>query len=266
MNNANQVPSMADTANTIAADDVFWGVEGSATQPFVPYFRVAAGPGPATGLAAESGLHLLRRLADGRFASIWRFEAAEGPEHVERLFAWMWSQPNRWLVWGRIASGLGGACLSKQVAREASEADVMGGPPAPTASLELEFGDPVPEPDVDDPEDDPVAVWCYCDETGRGRDARYTLHLRHGGSLVAAFFTLRYGKASERDRVWDWMQHQTGRYRDFSAYLDANGADKLKKLIYAGMLETERAVKKAGLGSGGLRPLRFWPGPATDDE
>jgi len=76
---------------------------------------------------------------------------------------------------------------------------------------------------------------------------------------------LKYDRRSERDRVWDWMQHQTGRYREFETFFQASGEDALKKLIYRGMLETERAVKKAGLGSGGVRPLRFWPGPEASD-
>lgn len=265
----------AKSIPTIPFDAIEWGVEGCPVQPFVPFLD-------QTGLlGAEPRLHLLRAHdgPDAGYASVWVYEGDGVARELSSVFAWMWSRPDLWTAWGRAAVGLGPGYLNHVVARDLPDLGVMtetdgveprGRGHAGLPGLERPRLDVRPRAGDDDDDDDEAEdeatrqLWCGCGETGSGRYRKFELKMWHGRDSDQAFFRLRYDKASERDRVYDWMQHQTQRYREFAAYHEANGSDALKKLIYGGMLETERTVKKAGLGSGGTRPLRFWPGPSME--
>ena len=241
---------------------VVFGSADAGTQRFAPFLDEAAmlGDVPA--------VHLVGRLGGegAEFASVW-MHPDTSTERTHRVFAWMWSQVDLWTAWGRAAVGLGPEYLSRTV-----DAAVPRDEPAALPMLDIlqadRFGDagtmplPMDAPfgDEDDVED-PGTLYCGCRDEGHGREKTFLVAMYHADARARPFFALRYSKASERDRVWDWMQHQTGRYGEFKEHFFEHDADSLRKLIYRGMLETERSVRKAGMGSGGMRPLRFWPGP-----
>jgi len=242
-------------SRSVPADAVFFGVEDVPLQPFVPYLDVACL------LGTTPSLHLVRGMDDGseRYDSIWVFGGAVDPDHAGRLFAWMWSRPDRWSVWGRAATGLGPAYLSGMVARETADA-VLTEPSTVDAIA------PWPaDLDEDDDENDPGNIWCGCNNKVWGKEKSYSIILYHEKTRSDPIFSLVLDRKGDRDRIWDFIKHQTGRYREFADLVNAHGREALEKLIFASMLETERAVKKAGLGSGGLRPLRVWPGPESVD-
>lgn len=241
---------------SVPADAVFLGVEDGPVQSFVPYLDAACL------LGTTPSLHLVRGMDDGsrRYESVWRFDDAADPDHAGRMFAWMWSRPDRWSVWGRAATGLGPAYLSGMVARET--ADVGLTEPA-TVDVLVTLPSNIEEDQEDDPDRD--RIWCACDDKTWVREKTYSILLYHDGRRSDPVFSIVFDRKGDRDRIWDFMRHQTGRYREFVDLVNAQGQAALQKVIFASMLETERAVKKAGLGSGGLRPLRFWPGPESAD-
>lgn len=82
----------------------------------------------------------------------------------------------------------------------------------------------------------------------------------HRGHDVSPFWTMLFRENWERDRFYDWWVHQNDRLADVAEFLETNSKADLEKLLLHKMLLTEQAVRKAGLGSGGRRPLRFWRG------
>ncbi len=93
-----------------------------------------------------------------------------------------------------------------------------------------------------------------CD-TKRG----YVLELQRKSRDAADWKTV-YDRASERDRLCDWLRWQKPRFLDFLDYAARNGDEGLTRLLTDEMFETERSVKKQGRGAGGVRPLRMWRG------
>jgi hypothetical protein len=86
------------------------------------------------------------------------------------------------------------------------------------------------------------------------------LEMRRGSR--ATFFDLGFGAEWERERFWDWLKWQTGRFEDIAADVATHGAEQVRQALLHEMLSTEQAVKKRGLGAGGRRPLIFWRGEA----
>lgn len=71
---------------------------------------------------------------------------------------------------------------------------------------------------------------------------------------------IRFGRAAERDRLYDWLRWQKPRFGEFLDYAEKFGREGLSKRLIAEMFETERRVKKEGQSAGGSRPLRMWRG------
>ena len=73
-------------------------------------------------------------------------------------------------------------------------------------------------------------------------------------------WSVRYDRASERDRLCDWLRWQKPRFGAFLDHAARHGPEALTRLLIDEMFETERRIKKEGRGAGGLRPLRMWRG------
>jgi hypothetical protein len=90
-------------------------------------------------------------------------------------------------------------------------------------------------------------------------DGWFGLNLRRGNEQKP-FWVIRFRERWERERFRDWFRCQSQRFATWAEFLENNSADDLERMLLREMLETERRVKKAGLGAGGRRPLRFWRG------
>lgn len=99
-------------------------------------------------------------------------------------------------------------------------------------------------------------VCLYARETKRGG---YTLELERD-SRSRPDWKVSYDRASERDRLCDWLRWQKPRFLDFLDYAAEHGSEALARLLTDEMFETERRVKSEGRGAGGMRPLRMWRG------
>ncbi len=98
-------------------------------------------------------------------------------------------------------------------------------------------------------------VHLYAPDKKRG----YLLELQRK-SRDTADWTVVYDRASERDRLCDWLRWQKPRFLDFLDYAAAHGDEALTRLLTDEMFTTERRIKKEGRGAGGSRPLRMWRG------
>jgi len=191
-------------------------------------------------------LRLVRRLRvdgrDERTLDVWSrtFDDAEAARLLE---AWLVSEAPWLTEYGRLASILGPGSLDRliddRLTAAAAEAEQ-----AKRAAAKAEKR--------------ARTIWLVRDEVGATN--RPVLDLRQGGDQAKPFLRLRFDQAWERDRVWDWVSFQDDHWHAWKAHRDEHGEDSLERLILSGMIETERRVKKAGLGSGGRRPLRFWRG------
>lgn len=99
------------------------------------------------------------------------------------------------------------------------------------------------------------SVRLFTQDTKRG----HTLELERD-SRDKADWKVRYDRASERDRLCDWMRWQKPRFLQFLEYAAEHGDEALARLLIDEMFETERRVKNEGRGAGGMRPLRMWRG------
>ena len=95
----------------------------------------------------------------------------------------------------------------------------------------------------------------YAPDSQRG----YKLELQRKSDGDAEW-SVRYDRASERDRLCDWLRWQKSRFDEFLEYAAKHGSEALTRMFVDEMFETERRVKKQGRGAGGLRPLRMWRG------
>lgn len=95
----------------------------------------------------------------------------------------------------------------------------------------------------------------YAPDTKRG----YKLELQRKGENDADW-SVRYDRASERDRLCDWLRWQKPRFAKFLDDAAEHGLEVLTRMLIDEMFATERRVKKEGRGAGGLRPLRMWRG------
>lgn len=95
----------------------------------------------------------------------------------------------------------------------------------------------------------------YAPDTKRG----YKLELRRRSDRDAEW-SVRYDRASERDRLCDWLRWQVPRFAAFLDHAAKHGSEKLTRMLIDEMFETERRIKKEGRGAGGMRPLRMWRG------
>ncbi len=90
-------------------------------------------------------------------------------------------------------------------------------------------------------------------------DGWFGLNLRRGNEQKP-FWVIRFRERWELERFRDWFRCQSPRFTAWAEFLETNNAASLERMLLREMLETERRVKKAGLGGGGRRPLRFWRG------
>lgn len=79
-------------------------------------------------------------------------------------------------------------------------------------------------------------------------------------SRSTADWKVVYDRASERDRLCDWLRWQHHRYLAFLDHAAKHGDEALTRLLIDEMFETERRIKSEGRGAGGMRPLRMWRG------
>lgn len=122
---------------------------------------------------------------------------------------------------------------------------------------------------IDDARQDRLA-WAE-QEARRQRDHNiiklFARNTKHGYRLQlerrsesSAEWSVKYDRASERDRLCDWMRWQSERFASFLDHAAKHGSEALTRLLVDEMFETERRVKKEGRGAGGIRPLRMWRG------
>lgn len=90
-------------------------------------------------------------------------------------------------------------------------------------------------------------------------DGQFGLDLRRPGAKKG-FWRIMFREKWERERFRDWFRCQRDRFQDFAAFLEANDAIALERLLLREMLDAERRAKAAGIAAGGRRPLRFWRG------
>lgn len=94
----------------------------------------------------------------------------------------------------------------------------------------------------------------------RERKGRHLIVLQRRGPDMPDLWTIAFNEAWERDRFLDWFQWQGKRLETLVASIGTIPATDLERDLLEEMLRTEQAVRKAGLGAGGRRPLRFWKG------
>ncbi len=92
------------------------------------------------------------------------------------------------------------------------------------------------------------------------KNKRFQLLLQRGSHSSGVFWTIEFKESWERERFWDWLRWQRERFADLAEDLKHTTGFELERRLLREMLATEQVVKKAGLGSGGRRPLRFWRG------
>lgn len=92
------------------------------------------------------------------------------------------------------------------------------------------------------------------------KDDRFVIALDRGARRSEKVWSITFDEAWERDRFWDWLKWQRGRFDEFAESMRSGSRLELERQLLREMLATERDVKKQGLGSGGRRPLRFWRG------
>lgn len=91
------------------------------------------------------------------------------------------------------------------------------------------------------------------------RKGQFGLNLRRGNAKEP-FWVILFRERWERERFRDWFRWQRHRFAEWAEFLETHESIELERLLLSEMLQTERAMKKAGLSNGGRRPLRFWRG------
>lgn len=176
--------------------------------------------------------------------AVWS-ESFENSTDADKRYRWLIANADRLTEWGRVAAILGPEALTTTLDA------------AWLAELErIEKQRRMKEKEAKEAE----TIWLIQDDVGRHERPAIIMHM--GNQRSAPFITIKLDERWEQERIWDWARWQTERYREWKAHCDEHGAKSLEQLIMTEMLKTENAVKKAGLGSGGRRPLRFWRGDA----
>lgn len=175
---------------------------------------------------------------------VWS-ETFEDVAKARGRYAWMLSNSGRLTEWGRLAVILGPDTLTATLATAwQTELDL--------ADKEMKRQ----EKDAWEAE----RIWLIQDEAGRYNRPAIIMHM--GNQRAEPFLRIILRERWEQERIFDWARWQSDQYHGWKAHCDEHGAKSLEQLIMTEMLRTENAVKKAGLGSGGRRPLRFWRGDA----
>lgn len=210
--------------------------------PFFEPELVGAGPDRGRAIAirrrhkgVNGGL-----VADGTVATL-RFNTRQ--EAVDRL-DWMNTRPERWEVWGRMAPILGVDTLATFIAAEQAKEDA-------------ERAEQAARREEEERRASTVRMACEDDRS------KVLITLKRGDD-AAPVIRMALSSKAERDRIWDWLRWQTGRYRDWHALCAAKGPQAVEREILEGMLRDEARLRKAGLSAGGRRPLRFWRGDEED--
>lgn len=174
-------------------------------------------------------------------AAVWmrRFDV---PAEARAFHRWMLGRSDRWAVWGRMAPILGPEFLGGLIGSE-HDADGRARLEERRRGAEQRRRE--------------RTVWCKQFEHGR----RPAIGL-YQGDAPKPFWSVTFEQNWERERVWDFVSRRTERYCEWKELFEEQHAMTLERTILEDMLRTEREVKKAGLGAGGRRPLRFWRGDA----
>ncbi len=162
---------------------------------------------------------------------------------ANECYSWLIANADQLTEWGRVAVILGPEALTATL-DAARQADLE----------RIEKLRRKQEKDARDAE----TIWLMQADVGPYNRPAIIMHL--GNRRADPFLTIKLSEKWEQDRIYDWARWQSNRYRDWKAHCDEHGAKSLEQLLMTEMLKTENAVKKAGLGSGGRRPLRFWRG------
>lgn len=209
--------------------------EPSSCGPFEPALATS------DGRRADAVALVRRGGPDGSDAGavVWmrRFDV---PAEARRFHRWMLGKAGRWAIWGRMAPILGPEFLGGQIGSE-HDADRQ------TRREKLEW----------------ARTQRRWERTIRCRqfdDGRWPAIGMFQGNADKPFFRMRFDERWERERVWDFVSQRTELYHGWKALFQEQDAATLERTILDDMLRTEREVKKAGLGAGGRRPLRFWRG------
>lgn len=179
-------------------------------------------------------------------AEIWR-QPFDRARSASDLFDWLLSRQEDWNLWGRMPLAFppaeilaAGHAFVK--AERATKAEALR-EKRQKAKKERQQAKKIESYLVND------------DDRGFG------INLQRGNAKKG-FFVLWFRENWERERFRDWfrLQRAADRLPEFAAYYDEHGSLALERMMLREMLETERKVKAAGLGSGGRRPLRFYRG------
>jgi hypothetical protein len=219
-----------------------------AAAPDLDLAASAYAPVLATAEASDSAeIRLVRCLRSGgeqiMTRTVWS-HAIEDQAEAEGRQAWLLSNAEHLTEWGRTAAILGPEALTK-ILEAKWNAEL----------LRIEDERRKAEKEARDAE----TIWLTQDDVGPHE--RPAIVMRQGRHSEP-FLTIKLREEWEQARIFDWARWQSHRYHDWKEHCVEHGQESLERLMMTEMLKTENAVKKAGLGSGSRRPLRFWRGDA----
>lgn len=207
------------------------------TQPFVPVLEAV------DGIGGRLAVSLVRQYRDGvspdARACIWTMTFGSEAD-ATRLYDWMCTRADRWVVWGRIAPILGQALFEQFLADEADRDANLLADEASRLENEHRAALEITIARIDG-------------------QAHFGLALQRADE-PSPFFRMILERRIERDRIFDWLRWQSHRFHEWHEHRLANGHKSLERMVLEGMLTTEHNVKAAGLGAGTRRPLKFWRG------
>ncbi|MGN7161472.1 hypothetical protein [Sphingomonas sp. SAFR-052] len=174
---------------------------------------------------------------------VWEQDFAN-PRLAQNVFDWMLGYRNDWPLWGRLTSLLGPGQLIEVAKARISALRVKR-----AAELVAKRNEDRTKRELE------KVIESYLVEDA----GQFGIDLRRGGH-DEAFFTIWFREKWERERFRDWFRTQRHRFVAFAAMFDEEGAGRLERRLLREMQETEIRIKRAGLGAGGRRPLRFYRG------
>ena len=176
-------------------------------------------------------------------ATVWSLRPGDTAE-AERCRTWMLGHPQDWSLWALVASIAGPANLADIV-----RAGVAAGIVRERDKVEADRREAERDAELH------RVIESFLVE----RKGRFGVTLERGDA-TRPFWSVMFREKWERERFRDWWNCQRHRFAEFAEYLESHEPLDLERLVLAEMLATEKAVKAAGLGAGGRRPLRFWRG------